>query len=77
MYNPDLMEELFTWLENSKYYLLPELQETLSPDFTKTDKVHDWKNYIPVWFQDNWGELTPITKLGLFIMACEQAEKEG
>lgn len=44
-------------------------------DFSKTDKVHDWRNYVGE-FKDCWDELTLREKQIIFIMADRQASNE-
>ena len=47
-----------------------------SPDFNTKTLVHDWRNYVPDRWQDNWGELTERERKILAIMAQAQADSE-
>ena len=39
-------------------------------DFSKTEMVHDWKNYVAEMYKEHWDELTDREKKIIFI-ECE------
>lgn len=47
-----------------------------SPDFKDKTSVHDWRNYVPDRWQDNWDELTERERKIIAIMAQAQADSE-
>ena len=47
-----------------------------NPEFEKTTRVHDWRNYIPNTLQAVWPMLEFETRLVAVIMADEQASNE-
>jgi hypothetical protein len=47
-----------------------------SPDFKAKTLVHDWRNYVPKQWQDNWHKLTERERKIIAIMAQRQADIE-
>ena len=47
-----------------------------NPNFRSRERVHNWKNYIPLDFKKIWKELPLVARFALVIMAEEQAEAE-
>lgn len=45
-------------------------------NFQEGGKVHNWRNYVPFELQSAWEELTLRERQIIFVMACEQADKE-
>lgn len=46
------------------------------PKFEETGKVHDWRNYIPDEFIEEWEQLTLREKQIIYILAEKQASNE-
>lgn len=60
---------------------LPELdlfwaKDIDKPDFDNTEKVHDWRNYVPDIAIDNWDKLSLETRTYIVYMAENQASSE-
>lgn len=63
-----------------------ELQDILSnnreigvmdnPQFDKSRKCHDWRNYVPVNLRKAWKDLTYEARIACFIVAKKQADSE-
>jgi len=47
-----------------------------NPQFEKTTKVHDWRNYVPYEWQESWCEFTERERKIIAVMAETQADKE-
>ncbi len=47
-----------------------------NPKFNEVAKVHDWRNYVPYDWQNNWNELTEREKKIIAVMAETQADNE-
>lgn len=62
------MEKLF-----NKYIKHIDLNK---PEFNKVTTVHDWRNYVPSVFQENWGNFTHQEKQIIVVMCEIQADKE-
>jgi hypothetical protein len=62
--------------------LFKEYTEELSminidkPEFENKDKVHDWRNYVPYEWQNNWEQFTQRERQIIAVMAQTQADKE-
>lgn len=53
--------------------------DALAPDFAAVaplEKVHNWRNYIPVTLRPRWDDLSHETRIAMAFMAQEQAEAE-
>jgi hypothetical protein len=46
------------------------------PDFEKKERVHDWRNYVPVEWVEHWEEFSEREKKIIALMAEFQAGKE-
>ena len=46
------------------------------PDFENKSKVHDWRNYVPYDWQNNWDCFTEQERQIIAVMANSQADKE-
>lgn len=46
------------------------------PEFKKSRRKHDWRNYIPEKVQEHWRLLTSETKVMLYLTAQDIANKE-
>lgn len=62
------MQKLFDLVEN--------LADIELPNFNNKRKCHDWGNYVPQEFQDNWLCFTYREKQIIAIMAYEFAQNE-
>jgi hypothetical protein len=47
-----------------------------NPDFENTTRVHDWRNYVPNDWQNNWEQFTDRERKIVAVMAQVQADKE-
>jgi len=47
-----------------------------NPDFKNKSKVHDWRNYVPSDWQNNWEQFTKRERQIIAVMAQSQADKE-
>ena len=47
-----------------------------NPDWKNISKVHDWKNYVPYDWQENWQDFTERERKIIAVMAQSQADKE-
>ncbi len=47
-----------------------------NPDWKNISKVHDWKNYVPYDWQENWQDFTERERQIIAVMAQSQADKE-
>jgi hypothetical protein len=47
-----------------------------NPEFDKTARVHDWRNYVPYNWQENWFKFTSQERQIIAVMAQNQADKE-
>lgn len=86
--DPKLGEFEEKWSDISKYGEPPILQlmkklKLLLPghvigkvDFSKTDKVYDWRNHVPEELIEIWDTLTEGEKKVIYIMAERLASKE-
>lgn len=46
------------------------------PQFNKSRKCHDWRNYVPDKIRDIWGALSNEARIMVFITAEKQANLE-
>lgn len=46
------------------------------PDWGSTEKVHDWKNYVPAQFEHQWGRLPVFMRLAIAVTAQQFADNE-
>ena len=53
-----------------------DLQNIKHPRWELTDRVHDWRNYIPIELQDLWGKLSSDVRIAAYYMAVKQADDE-
>lgn len=53
-----------------------EILEAQEPEWEKTGRVHDWRNYVIVEIQELWSQLDLITRVLLIRMAEERALNE-
>lgn len=58
-------------------YELSFVKNINNPEFHNTTLVHDWRNYIPYDWQENWNEFTDREKQIMVVMAQMQADKEN
>jgi len=47
-----------------------------NPDFKNTGKVHDWRNYVPYDWQNNWHQFSERERQIIAVMAQMQADNE-
>jgi hypothetical protein len=47
-----------------------------NPQFEKTTKVHDWRNYVPYEWQQEWDNFTERERKIIAVMAETQSDKE-
>jgi hypothetical protein len=47
-----------------------------NPDFKNKSKVHDWRNYVPYDWRNNWEQFTERERKIIAVMAQIQADKE-
>lgn len=47
-----------------------------NPEFEKSSKVHDWRNYVPYKWQKVWDQFTERERQIIAVMAGMQADKE-
>ena len=50
--------------------------EYLNPKWEEADRVHDWRNHVPYYIMDNWGQLDKGVKYLMFLWAEELADRE-
>lgn len=50
--------------------------DIVNPEFNKKSKVHDWRNYVPNDFQENWNKLTERERKIIVVMAQLRANEE-
>ena len=55
--------------------ILKTEEEIENPNFKKTSKFHDWKNYVGD-FEYFWSELTLREKQIIYVLAKQQADAE-
>lgn len=48
-----------------------------NPQFEKTQKVHDWRNYVPYNWQKNWTKFTVRERHIIAVMSQMAVDKEG
>lgn len=53
-----------------------QLIDIENPDFKEKENVHDWRNYVPYEWQENWFEFTEREKQIIVVMAEAQADNE-
>ncbi len=53
-----------------------EVGLTDNPDFNKTRKCHDWRNYIPDELRDAWKEMSYEARIVAYLVAKPQADRE-
>ena len=46
------------------------------PQFEKTGRVHDWRNYIDSWLIEQWHTLDLNARIALWYMAEKRASAE-
>lgn len=47
-----------------------------NPDFKNVSKTHDWRNYVPFNWQNNWEQLTERERKIIAVMSQMQADDE-
>jgi len=58
---------------------MSEEYETLAifyPNFDKVGKVHDWRNYVPEEYKNDWEQLTTRERMIIINLCQIQADKE-
>jgi hypothetical protein len=45
-------------------------------DFSKKERVHDWRNYVPDEIMNEWANLPFIAKQAIYLMAESKAVNE-
>lgn len=50
--------------------------DVVNPNFHAVTKVHDWRNYVPYEWQNNWEQFTERERQIIAVMAQMQADKE-
>lgn len=54
----------------------PIIESLYNEDFSKTDRVHDYRNYVPSEFIKAWKELSNEVRIAVYLMAYQQALNE-
>lgn len=47
-----------------------------NPDFKNVSNIHDWRNYVPYDWQENWEQFSERERKIIAVMAQSQADKE-
>lgn len=58
------------------YHTEDEKQSVLNPRWDEVGKVHDWRNYVPDFVQDDWESLSDADKLQYLRWAQSMSDKE-
>lgn len=53
-----------------------DIGSTENPQFEKSRKCHDWRNYVPDKIRDIWGALSDETRIMVFLTAEKQSNLE-
>jgi hypothetical protein len=48
-----------------------------NPEFNKTRKCHDWRNYIPESVQELWKDMSSEARIIAYLVAKPQADREN
>jgi len=62
-------------MKNLKAILSVPAEHLKDIDFSRKEKVHDWRNYVGE-FEFCWQELTPRERQIIFVLADERAGQE-
>jgi hypothetical protein len=84
---PDQMMELVDYLQksiNNQHLLIVHhesgaelsLIDINNPDFQNASNIHDWRNYVPYDWRENWSKFTERERQIIAVMAQSQADKE-
>jgi len=52
------------------------LEKVKDPEWEKTNRVHDWRNYVPELFKNAWASIDNITRLFIYVVCQEFANRE-
>jgi len=61
---------------------LQKLKEDLCPGdlsddtFSRTEKVHDWRNHVPFWVEKDWSSLSERERILIASIAAAAADDE-
>lgn len=53
-----------------------EIGWTANPEFNKTRKCHDWRNYIPNELREVWKDMSYEARIVAYLVAKPQADRE-
>lgn len=68
-----------TSIELKKKHLLPDNfseNDLKKETFKDTSRVHNWRKYVPEFFEEKWEDLSRDQKLIIIVMADGMASKE-
>jgi hypothetical protein len=70
------IKTLRDYIKDELYCSDETLDNMLNDDFSNTNRVHNWRNYVPDHFISEWGNLSEEVKLAVFLMAESRSNRE-